>query len=158
MSHNHQSPNLETKGRKQAEPPKWVNRLGNLISRAFHSEEVLAPVGCHFHQEGEGTDIQTEVTLFVSSTEFYGGAFDGRVKSSPFMLDLRDVMDTFDLIESFYWQSHKMADDDQVGPHIGVEGVFEGHRVWLRVTADPPTQFESGRVANFCTNEFETRW
>lgn len=74
------------------------------------------------------------------------------------MVDLRDLMEVFDAIESVYWQPQTMADDDEVGPHVGVEGIFEGHSVWLRITAEPPSQFESGRMVDVLANEVEDRW
>ena len=80
------------------QPPSWLGRFANLATRAFHSANQLPPVGCHFHQhEGEGALLpQWEVTLFASSTEVYGGAFDGSCAAVPFMLDLRVLMEAFD--------------------------------------------------------------
>lgn len=158
MFRNRQSLNAGTEDQKKANTPKWMSRLANLISRAFYSADVLAPIGCHFHPGNGDADSQAEVTLFVSGTEVMGGACDGRVINSRFMLDLREVMEAFELIESCYWQAQRMADDDQVGPHFGVEGLFEGHRVWLRVAAEPPAQFEPGRLANLHANNFENQW
>ncbi len=141
-------------------PPKWLGRFADLATRAFHSAEQLPPLGCHFHRhEEEGALLaQWEVTLFASSTEVYGGPLDGSCGASRFMLDLKVLMNAFDTVESFYWQAQPMADDDQVGPHVGVEGTFEGHAIWLRVAAESPSQFESGRVVDLCANEVQDRW
>ena len=139
-------------------PPEWLDRLANLISQAFHAADLLAPVGCHFRRPNESKRPQWEVTLFVSSTEYFGGPQDGQLTVSRFMLDLRAVVTTFDAVESFYWQAHSMADDDQLGMHIGVKGAFEGHAVWLRITAEPPSQFQPGRVMDLCANVLKDRW
>jgi hypothetical protein len=141
-------------------PPQWIERFANLATFAFHSADKLAPVGCHFHQQEDEQSLssQWEVTLFASSTEIYGGALDGSCALSPFMLDLKLLMEVFDVVESFYWQAQTMADDDELGPHVGVEGQFEGHSVWLRITSKPPSQFESGRVVDLCANEVQDRW
>ena len=141
-------------------PPLWLVRFANLVTRAFHSAEQLPPVGCHFHRNEEEGDLSAEweVTLFTSSTEVFGGALDGSCSAARFMLDLKVLIEAFDAIESLYWQAQTMADDDEVGPHVGVEGSFEGHAVWLRITAEPPSQFESGRVFDACEDEIHDRW
>ena len=96
--------------------------------------------------------------MFVSGTEYVGGALDGQFALAQFMLDLGDVLEAFDSISSCYWQAQPMGEDDDLGPHVGVEGVVEGHSVWLRVTASPPRQFDAGRVVNVYAKAVEQRW
>ena len=160
MSHHDENSNLHESESGEAQPPLWLERFANLATETFHSADKLAPVGCHFHRYERERDLspQWEVTLFASSTEIYGGALDGSCAVSRFMLDLRMLMEIFDVVESFYWQAQTMADDDELGPHVGVEGVFEGHAVWLRITSRSPSQFESGRVVDLCANEVQDRW
>ena len=158
MSPNNHSLSYRGSEPGEAPPPQWLGRFANRAARAFHSEENLTPVGCHFHEHVEAEISQWEVTLFVSSTEVYGGALDGQSTVSRFMIELRELMEAFDVIESFYWQAQKMADDDQLGPHVGVEGIVGGHSVWLRITAEPPDQFQPGQVFDVCANELEDRW
>ena len=143
----------------EATPPRWIERLADLISRGFRSDDLLAPIGCHFHfQDDDAGHPQWEVTLFVSHTEFLGGARDGQVAVSRYMLDLKEVMTAFDAVNSFYWQAQTMADDDQLGPHIGLEGEFEGNSVWLRITSEPPAQFEAGRTVDLYADAVEDNW
>ena len=143
----------------RAKPPRWIERLAKLISQEFHSADLLAPIGCHFHHYDDGVNrSQWEVTLFVSNTELFGGPHDGQLAVSRYMLDLKKVLAVFDAVESFYWQAQSMADDDQVGPHIGLEGEFEGNWVWLRITSEPPVQFEPGRSVDLYSNAVEDRW
>ncbi len=143
---------------REPQPPKWLGELATLATQAFHSQSLLAPVGCHFHRNDEVTPTQWEVTLFISSTEVYGGARDGQCVFSHFMVDLRDLMSAFDVVESCYWQAQSQADDDQLGPHVGVDGRFRGHSVWLRITAKPPSEFESGRMFDQAADELQNRW
>ncbi len=140
------------------QPPQWIGELTRFVLRAFHSRGDLAPVGCHFHENDEIETPQSEVTLFVSSTEVYGGALDGHCAFSPFMVNLVDLMAVFDVVESCYWQAQTMAEDDQLGPHVGIEGRFQGHSVWLRITAQPPEQFETGRVFDQLATELQNLW
>ncbi len=160
MSHDDKNHSRHESESGKVQSPLWLERFANLATEAFHSADKLAPVGCHFHryEEERGLPPQWEVTLFASSTEIYGGALDGSCAVSRFMLDLKVLMEVFDVVESSYWQAQTMAEDDDLGPHVGVEGQFEGHSVWLRITAKPPSQFESGRVVDLCANEVQDRW
>ena len=158
MSPDERTSNIHETEIREPQPPCWLGRLANLGARAFHSTDRLAPVGCHFHRHDESDTPEWEITLFVSSTEVYGGELDGQRAVSRFMLDMRELMEAFDVIESCYWQAQTMADDDELGPHVGVEGLFEGHAVWLRITAEPPSQFQSGRMVDLCANELQDRW
>ena len=158
MSREDLEPVIDEVTIREPQPQKWLGELAALATRAFHSQSQLAPVGCHFHKNDEVTPTQWEVTLFVSSTEVYGGALDGQCAFSRFMVDLKDLMAVFDVVESCYWQAQTMTDDDQLGPHVGIEGLYQGHSVWLRITAQPPDQFEPGRVFDQVTNELQNRW
>lgn len=158
MSREELKPKIDDVEIREPQPPRWLGELATLATQAFHSESQLAPVGCHFHKNDEVDPIQWEVTLFVSSTEVYGGARDGQCAFSRFMVDLRDLMAAFDVIESCYWQAQTMTEDDQLGPHVGVEGMFQGHSVWLRITAQPPSEFEPGRVFDAAANVLQNRW
>ena len=142
----------------QRKPPRWIQRLGHRISQAFHASGLLAPIGCHFHQNDGLDGSQWEVTLFVSSTELFGGSNDGQIAVSRFMLDLKAVLSAFDVVDSLYWQTHVVAEDDQLGAHIGVEGEFEGNAVWLRITAEPPAQFQPGCSVDLNANITKDCW
>jgi hypothetical protein len=158
MSHEKLQPLSDEVKTCRPEPPRWVSELAQRAMRAFHSQGELAPVGCHFHEVREVETPQFEVTLFVSSTEVYGGALDGQCTFSPFMVDLAELMSAFDAVESCYWQAQTMAEDDELGPHVGLEGRFQGHSVWLRITAQPPQQFETGRVFDQLATELQNLW
>ncbi len=158
MSQNDLKPMVEEVETREPQPPRWLGELATLATQAIHSQSPLAPVGCHFHKNNEVAPTQWEVTLFVSSTEIYGGARDGQCVFSRFMVDLRDLMAAFDVVENCYWQAQTMTEDDQLGPHVGVEGLFQGHSVWLRITAQSPSKFEPGRVFNQAANELQNRW
>lgn len=158
MSHDNLDPlsdEIEGSGPK---PPPWIGELARLAVRSFHAPDDIAPVGCHIHHNDESEPIQWEVTLFVSSTEVYGGSLDGQRTLSPFMVDLTELMLALDVVESCYWQAQAMAGDDQIGPHVGVEGLFQGHSVWLRITAQPPNQFDPGRVFDVVAVELQDLW
>lgn len=160
MSPNELESQVEEIELHEPQPPQWLSKLAQLATNAFRSDSEMAPVGCHFHLNDENEDQapQWEVTLFASSTEIYGGPSDGQQMISRFMLDLRELMLAFDAVESCYWQAQPMADDDQLGPHVGVEGWFQGQSVWLRITSQPPEQFEAGQTFDQGQDAVEKRW
>lgn len=158
MSHEKLEPVSDDFEMSGPRPPRWIGELSRFAMRAFHSQGNLAPVGCHFHENSEVETPQWEVTLFVSSTEVYGGSQDGHRAFSPFMVDLTKLMSALDVVESCYWQAQAMAEDDQLGPHVGIEGLFQGHSVWLRITAQPPDQFDSGRTFDHLAIQLQNLW
>lgn len=137
-----------------ASPPDWLREFADAIAEQIRAVDLLAPIGCHlFH----AVDVW-EVTLFVSSTEVIGGQHDGRERASRFFLDLQGVASVFDTVESFAWQAQDLGDDDDVGPHISVEGSYQGEAIWLRIPATAPPAFQPGRQANAYHHRWEETW
>ena len=73
-------------------------------------------------------------------------------------MDLSGLESLFTEVESFSWQAHSLGEGDDLGPHLAVEGLVGKHRLWLRIVADAPPQFEPGRVANVYAQRFEDQW
>ena len=78
MSRENLKTNIDDVEFRELSPPDWLGEFADLATRAFHSQIPIAPVGCHFHRNDEAESPQWEVTLFVSSTEIFGGALDGQ--------------------------------------------------------------------------------
>ncbi|MFG0241097.1 MAG: hypothetical protein ACF8CY_08645, partial [Gimesia chilikensis] len=64
---------------------------------------------------------------------------------SKFCLDILKLREIFDEITALYWQALPVSYDDQLGAHVSVEAVYEGHQVWVRVLSESPEEFEPGR-------------
>lgn len=137
-----------------SQPPDWIRSLVEHIATRFISADVLAPLACH-HCEVGGV---WEITLFASQTEIMGGPQDGGVRVSRFHLDLKCLFAIFDTIDSAYWQAHGLGRGDELGPHVGIEGTFQGHRVWLRLPATAPQRFPAGRHAHIHQRTWEECW
>ncbi|MEQ9408818.1 MAG: hypothetical protein RIK87_13870 [Fuerstiella sp.] len=137
-------------------PPAWLRWLSNDAARGILADELHAPIGCHFFQDPESEEW--EVTIFVSFTEIVGGPLDGRNMPVPVQLDIGHVMNLFDQTPSVYWQSDPVAEDDELGQHISIEGVARGHRVWLRILKEPPQGTGPGRLLHTQSGEMETLW
>jgi hypothetical protein len=124
-------------------PPAWLTELANHVVSQIHELDELGPVGCHFclHED------VWEVTLFAGSTEIVGGRRDGAVKLSRFSVDVKSIVEQFDQIDQIGWQSHGLGASrgDELGPHVSIEGLYQGQAVWLRVLAGAPQQFAPAR-------------
>ncbi len=124
-----------------ASPLNWMSDLIDHVSASIQPHDDLAPLGCHF-QQYNGV---WEITLFASRTELIGGPQDGKLKDSHFNVDVKHLMGAFSTIESIAWQAHRMDQDDELGPHMAVEGTIDDKPVWLRITSTAPRQFGPGR-------------
>lgn len=118
--------------------------------------DIIAPIGCHCYHN-QAID-QWEITLFASSTETVGGQYDGRRTKSRFVLNLEKILDHFETVKKFHWQAHALGPQDDLGPHLTIEGIVEGHSVWLRVLASPPEQFEAGRMFEAYSLRLTDHW
>ncbi|MEX0715077.1 MAG: hypothetical protein WD066_00750 [Planctomycetaceae bacterium] len=137
-------------------PPSWLSHLADQVAQRLRAADILAPLGCHYYRNR--VLDQWEVTIFAGSTEIVGGELDGELRYSNFQLDLRELFGLFDLVDTFHWQADQMGPDDELGPHVSVEGSFEGHPVWLRVLARPPARFPKGRNLLTDTLKLEDVW
>lgn len=137
-------------------PPSWLSRLSQQIAAEIAPVDLMSPIGCHYFHEPLADEW--EITLFASSTEIVGGEFDGLSHASKFTVNIADVVKCFDTARRVHWQNLPIADDDELGPHLSVEGEFEGHDVWLRILATAPPQFSHGRRLSIYEMKIEDLW
>ena len=135
-------------------PPQWIQDLTRAVAEHIYSFDVLSPVGCHFYK----VESQWEVTIFASSTEVVGGPKDGMRTSSNFSLDLYKVHKVLDDVSEFRWQPLSLGDEDELGPHISLEGTREGHEIWLRILSEAPADIEPGRIIWAYDGRMEQVW
>jgi len=123
--------------------PDWLTELADRVVDQLHALDTLGPIGCHFclHED------VWEVTLFAGTTEIVGGRRDGARQGTRFSLDLKSVVELFDEVDALGWQSHSFGEShgDDLGPHVSVEGRYQGQSVWLRILASAPAQFAPAR-------------
>lgn len=135
-------------------PPGWLKELADAAAQLMMPADVIAPIGCHYCF----ADDVWEITLFASSTEIVGGGQDGEVRRSRFCLDIQALTRVFVVVHEISWQAHELGGDDELGPHIAVEGAFGEYDVRLRVLAFPPKRFASGRRAIVYVPSWEESW
>jgi hypothetical protein len=137
-------------------PPTWLRWFVNDVIQGFVDNSVTAPLGCHVYQD---PDLDTwEVTLFVSRTELWSGAHDGRSIPAPFQIDIFSVCAAFDTLPFIHWQAEKLAADDELGNHLSFEGVARGVKVWLRILRDAPEWADAGRLVHAVTGQIQDTW
>lgn len=126
------------------QPPAWLNGLADVAARAMEplESECLPHLGCHY-TKFEGV---WEITLFVESTEIIGGPEDGSIKQATMGVRICDILNVFQNVNQCNWQSRTCATDDDLGPHLSIEGTYKGRMVWLRIVAQAPRQFPPRHV------------
>ena len=98
----------------------------------------MGPLGLRYRQE----DDLWGVTIHPTPVELVGGRHDGEVVMPGIMLDLEQLRAAFDSIAAFGWNA--LGLNGPAGPHVYVEGVFQGREVYLQVLAYPPKDEEPG--------------
>ena len=135
-------------------PPQWLQEFADAVAMQMEPVDLLGPVGCHFCVVEE----TWEITVFVSSTQIVGGRKDGVLRHSRFHVDLQAVTGLFSEIRSIAWQPLALAAEDDLGPHLAIEGSCRGNAVWLRILARAPKHFEAGRRAVVYDAAWEETW
>ncbi len=131
----------------------WLTRLSTCVCKSINLM-VSVPVGCHYHQDGD----VWEVSLFISPTEYVGGPHDGRRAATNYVLNIKELCECFDSIETASWQAFKLDAEDDLGSHFAIFGTYESHKVWLRILANTPDDFEAGRFENYHEKRFVESW
>jgi hypothetical protein len=128
-----------------SQPPAWLNGLANAVAKALEplNSRPLAPLACHY------TNFEKvwEISLFTEATEVVGGPEDGCIKQSPFGVRINEVLDLFQSVHSCNWLAHSSGANDDLGPHLSIDGSYKGRRVWLRILAQAPRRFPTRRVS-----------
>jgi hypothetical protein len=110
----------------------FLESLFATIAAGLTPESPMGPLGFRWRDEEDFWEIDAYPTL----VELIGGAADGAVVTPGFSLDLDHLRRAFEQVEDFGWNAIGWPDGD--GPFIWIEGVYQGHDVFLRVLAEAP--------------------
>ena len=124
-------------------PPQWILEFANSVAGCLEPIEPMPPLGCHYHHCETGW----EITLFPSQTEIVGGPQDGRFIAPRFCVDILAVTQLFSKVNEVAWQSKSVGEEDQLGSHIAISGLFETENVSIRILKAAPNCFDPGRKA-----------
>src|SRR5580765_836507 len=98
----------------------------------------MGPLAMRYREE-EGF---WEVWIYPAPVELVGGAQDGAMVAPGFELDLEQLRDSFESVVAFGWNALGLNDEE--GPHVYVEGDFQGREVYLQMLAYAPEDEEPG--------------
>ena len=116
------------------EPPAWLESLVDAVAKCMAPHNVLGPLGYRWGEEAGAW----EVVVYPTVAELVGGAEDGVIVFPGFSLDLRELSAAFEQVTAVHWQSHAFGPHDQAGPHVSIEGCYQGHQVSLQVWSEAP--------------------
>jgi len=122
------------------EAPHWLTSLVDIVGGCMESHSPQGPLAFHWGEE-EGF---WEVTVYSTPGEVVGGADDGAIVVPGFSLDVQELMSAFEELIDVHWCSQPFGPHDDAGQHISIEGVYQGHEVYLRVLAEAPSDEEPG--------------
>ena len=119
-------------------PAVWLHRLLEAVAECMTAESPMGPLSYRY---GEAEGIWA-VDVYPTPVELIGGAVDGEVVAPGFTLEVDELRDVFDRVESIVWYSLGSAHDE--GPRLIVEGVHEHRNVLLQILAYAPADEEPG--------------
>ncbi len=120
--------------------PVWMSSLIDVVYNCIEAHSSMGPLGFYYNQEGDFWEIIARPT----SVELIGGALDGEIVITGFSLDLHELSSAFERVSAINWRAHSFGPYDLDGPHISIEGIYQGHNVFLRVLSDPADDEEPG--------------
>ena len=124
------------------DPEAWLDDLAEAVAGNMEAQSAPGPLGLRYQEE----DGIWEVVAYPKPVELVGGADDGELVTPPFALDLEGLRAVFERVDAFSWLSLGYPNGD--GPHVAIEGVYQGHEVFLQVLAYPPDDEEPGMKIN----------
>jgi hypothetical protein len=110
----------------------WLQELCEALVGCVEADSPLGPMGL---RSWEDEDFW-EVWIYPTPVELVGGRHDGEVVVPGFSLDLQQLREVFDSVAAFGWNA--LGLNWPQGPHVYVEGVFQGREVYLQVLACAP--------------------
>ena len=120
----------------------WLDELIEAVADHMTADGVTGPLGVRYSEE-DGIWV---VLVYLSPVELIGGAHDGEIVAPGFFLDLEGLRSLFDRVNDFTWQGFGFTSDD--GPHVSIDGIYQGHEVFLQVQAYAPEDEDPGVKAD----------
>ena len=119
-------------------PEVWLHGLVKAIADCMEADSPTGPLGYRYGED----DGFWEIELYPTPVELIGGAADGEVVAPGFSLDIEQIRMLFNRIDAVAWQSLGFPGGE--GPHISIEGVYQGHDVFIQILAYAPDDEEPG--------------
>ena len=121
-------------------PSAWMTALVEDVAGCMEAHSAMGEIGWRYHEED---DLATLV-VYATPMELVGGEHDGAIVLPGFSLDVQALQDVFERVTALQWHAQGFGPGDEDGPHLSIEGTYQGHQVWLRVLAEAPDDEEPG--------------
>lgn len=121
-----------------------METLVDIVSNCIEAHSPMGYLGYRYREEEEGQEAFADLIVYPTPVELVGGSEDGAIVYPGFSFDLQSLLSAFERVDALHWCAHSMGPHDIIGPHLSLEGIYQGHRVWLRVLSDPPEDEEPG--------------
>lgn len=119
--------------------PAWLNNLVGEVAECMEAHNEMGPFGFRYGQDLEMTDV----IVYPTPVELIGGENDGIIVLPGFSLDIQELISIFEEIVDVEWCSQNLGLSEG-GGNISIEGIYEGHSVWLQIHAEAPADEEPG--------------
>lgn len=120
------------------EATDWLKPLLDAVSACVDPDSPMGPLGARAWEE----DGIWDVWIYPTPVELVGGSEDGLMVAPGFALNLEQLRSAFDSIADFGWEALGLICDE--GPHIYIQGLYQGHTIVLQVLAEAPENEEPG--------------
>lgn len=118
--------------------PDWVYDLLEIVAGSMESLSGTSPLGFMYREEAGFW----EIAVYPTPVELVGGAEDGEIVAPGFSLDLEGLRGEFERVDAISW--HSLGYPNGEGPHVVIEGTYQGHEVFLQILAYAPEDEEPG--------------
>jgi hypothetical protein len=127
-----------SEGNAENVPEVWVRRLVKAVADCMEVDSLMGPLGFGYGED----DGLWQIDVYPTPVELVGGAVDGEVVATGFSLDVEQLRGLFERIDAVAWQS--LGFPHAEGPHVSIEGLYQGHEVFIQVLAYAPDDEEPG--------------
>lgn len=117
--------------------PGWIHQLVESVTEVTTAISDKAELGCHVFRNESGDCHEWEITLY-GEPDSMGGRLASYASAPVLSVDALAVAMIFDTILSCRWQTGQVNSQDDLGPHLSVEGILNGEAVWLRIVGQKP--------------------
>ena len=121
-------------------PSAWLTALVEVVAGCMEAHSPMGALGWRYHEDDEFV----ELVVYPTSVELVGGEHNGAIVLPGFSLDMQALQGVFEHVTDLHWHAQGGGPDDNDGPHLSLEGTYQGHLVWLRVLAEAPDDEEPG--------------
>jgi hypothetical protein len=121
-------------------PSAWMTELVEGVAGCMEAHSPIGELGWRYHEDEE----LLELMVYPTPVKLVGGEHDGAIVMPGFSLDVLALQAVFERVTALHWHAQDFGPDDEDGPHLSLEGTYQGHPVWLRVLAEAPDDEEPG--------------